>query len=115
MQEPGAPALRSTASFRLAAVVPTWNEEAHIEQALESLRRGGVDEVVVVDGGSTDGTVGRAAALADMVLEERGGLFRQLNQGGRRAGGAVLLLTALGSLWPAGRAGRSDPADVLRE
>jgi glycosyltransferase involved in cell wall biosynthesis len=75
----------------IAAVVPTLDEAAEIVPALESLRRGGVDEIVVVDGGSRDGTPEKAAPLADLVIEGRGGLSAQLNQGAARAASAVLL------------------------
>ncbi len=51
----------------LSALVTTKNEERTIRACLESLRW--ADEVVVVDSGSTDGTVAIARSIADRVLE----------------------------------------------
>ena len=51
----------------LSALVTTKNEEPSIRACLESLRW--ADEVVVVDSGSTDGTLAIARSIADRVLE----------------------------------------------
>jgi glycosyltransferase involved in cell wall biosynthesis len=51
----------------LSALVTTKNEERTLRACLESLRW--ADEVVVVDSGSTDGTVAIARSIADRVLE----------------------------------------------
>jgi glycosyltransferase involved in cell wall biosynthesis len=51
----------------LSVLVPTKNERAHIAACLASVRW--ADEVVVVDSGSTDGTLDVARATADRVLE----------------------------------------------
>ena len=65
--------------MKLSIVVPTLNEAegiaAHLE-ALAPLRQRGA-EVIVADGGSRDGTVERAAALADKVLTARRGRARR--------------------------------------
>lgn len=42
---------------KVSAVVPTYNNQATIQQCLTSLRFNGVDEVIVVDGGSRDDTL----------------------------------------------------------
>jgi len=51
----------------LSALVTTKNEERVIRACLESIRW--ADEVVVVDSGSTDGTLEIARSIADQVLE----------------------------------------------
>ena len=51
----------------LSVLVPTRDEIANIGACLESVRW--ADEVVVVDSGSTDGTLEAARAVADRVLE----------------------------------------------
>lgn len=51
----------------LSVLVPTKNEEPNIRACLDSVRW--ADEVVVVDSGSTDGTVAIARSIADRVLE----------------------------------------------
>ena len=53
----------------ISAVVITKNEEANLGRCLASLRPV-VREIVVVDSGSTDGTVTLARGLADRVLEQ---------------------------------------------
>jgi glycosyltransferase involved in cell wall biosynthesis len=51
----------------LSVLVPTKNEIANVRACLDSVRW--ADEVVVVDSGSTDGTLEAARAVADRVLE----------------------------------------------
>lgn len=51
----------------LSVLVPTKNEEPNIRAVLESVRF--AEEVVVVDSGSTDGTLPIARSMADRVLE----------------------------------------------
>lgn len=65
----------------VSAVVCTLDSARSIRACLESLRREGVGEIVVVDGGSKDGTRTIAEELADTVLEDPGqglGLARNL-------------------------------------
>jgi len=77
---------------RLSVIVPVLNEAASIGSTLQSLApaRAAGDEVLVVDGGSNDGTPERAAPLADRVLEASPGRARQMNAGARQAAGHVL-------------------------
>ncbi|HEX3111926.1 MAG TPA: glycosyltransferase family 2 protein [Candidatus Eisenbacteria bacterium] len=51
----------------LSVLVPTKNEEPNIRAVLESVRF--AEEVVVVDSGSTDGTLAIARSMANRVLE----------------------------------------------
>ncbi len=79
--------------MRLSVVVPVLDEARRIGALLETLgRMAGVDEIVVVDGGSRDGTldvVRRAPAVR--VLTAPRGRGTQLNAGARAARGDVLL------------------------
>ncbi len=78
---------------RLSVVIPALNEAAGIVaalQALAPLRRRG-HEVIVVDGGSADGTAQLAAGLCERVLEAPRGRARQMNAGARAASGEALL------------------------
>ena len=54
----------------LSIIIPTLNEASGIRAALEALQplRAAGHEVIVVDGGSSDGTPGLAAPLVDRVL-----------------------------------------------
>jgi len=78
---------------KLSIVMPVLDEVAEIETALSALapyRRRGV-EVIVVDGGSSDGTPERARVLADRVIVAPRGRSLQMNVGGAAARGDVLL------------------------
>ncbi|MGH7748471.1 MAG: glycosyltransferase family 2 protein [Candidatus Dormibacteria bacterium] len=59
------------AACRVVAVIPTLNEAGAIGPTIVALPRALVDLVVVVDGGSTDGTVEEARAAGAEVLTER--------------------------------------------
>ncbi len=74
-------------------VIPCLNEAAGIVAALahlQPLRARGV-ELIVADGGSTDGTLALAAPLADCVLTAPRGRALQMNAGAAAARGDVLL------------------------
>ena len=77
--------------MRLSVVIPTLNEEASIGRLLERLRAApGIHEVVVSDGGSTDGTAGRVRP-PDRVVAGEPGRGPQLRAGARAASGDALL------------------------
>lgn len=76
----------------LSIVIPTLNESDNLAATLaplQALRRRGC-EVIVVDGGSEDGTLRIAAPLADQVLTGPRGRARQMNAGARTARSDVL-------------------------
>jgi rSAM/selenodomain-associated transferase 2 len=78
---------------RLSVVVPALNEAPGIARCLQSaapLRARG-HEVIVVDGGSTDGTPALAAPLADRVIRAPRGRAAQMNAGAAAAAGDALL------------------------
>ena len=77
----------------LSIVVPVLNEAAGIAatlRALAPLRQRGA-EVIIVDGGSDDGTPQRAAPLADQLLVSPRGRARQMNAGAAQARAPLLL------------------------
>jgi len=79
---------------RVSAVVPAYNEAATLPETLDALHRAGcVDEVIVVDDGSTDGTADAARPYADRVLVhgENRGKGAALETGWRAARGDILL------------------------
>jgi len=89
---------------RLTVVVPALNEAAGIGRCLEGLAplRARGHEVIVVDGGSADGTRALAAPLADRVLEAPRGRARQMNAGAAAAAGDALLFLHADTLLPEG-------------
>jgi len=74
----------------LSIVVPVYNEEATIDGLLESLEALAGVEVVLVDGGSTDKTLERAASRA-RIVESAPARAVQMNAGAKVASGSVLL------------------------
>lgn len=88
--------------MHLSVVIPALNEAERIEATLRAVRVQSVPaEVIVVDGGSTDETVRRAAAHARVVHAEPGRAV-QMNAGAARAGGDVLLFLHADTLLPPG-------------
>lgn len=85
--------MRSTVSQTLSIVVPVRNEAKIIRgqlERLQSLRAAG-HELIVVDGGSTDGTLQMAQGLADGYLSSEPGRSGQMNLGAAEATGDILL------------------------
>ena len=78
---------------RISIVIPVLNEASRIVAtltALAPLRAQGA-ELIVVDGGSSDGTAALCKGLADAVLSAPRGRALQMNAAARAASGAVLL------------------------
>ena len=87
---------------RLSIVIPVLDEAAGIADTLAALapfRQRGV-EVIVVDGGSRDGTVALARPLADRVLSAPRGRAAQMNAGAAAASGDVLLFLHADTVLP---------------
>ena len=94
----------------VVAIIPVLNEAGAIGPTVASLPRAVVDLVLVVDGGSTDGTVAEAeAAGAEVLVERRAGYGRACALGAARAaalGASVLLFLDGDGADPAEEAGR---------
>jgi rSAM/selenodomain-associated transferase 2 len=77
----------------LSIIVPALDEAGGIGAALAALQplRARGAELIVVDGGSRDGTATLAAAHADAVLVAPRGRARQMNAGAAAAHGDILL------------------------
>jgi glycosyltransferase involved in cell wall biosynthesis len=85
---------------RVALVIPTLNEEEPIGAVIGAVPRDVVDEIIVVDSGSTDRTVERARAAGARVIEERQrGYGRACDAGARAARdcGVIVFLDGDGS------------------
>lgn len=108
------PAHAAPAATSLAVVIPALNEEAQIEAAVASAWEAGADEVIVADGGSTDGTRERAASVARVVAAPRG-RAAQMNAGAAATTSCVILFLHADSRLPRDAAAlvRSVLADPL--
>lgn len=92
----------------LSVIIPVLNEATQIAEvltALEPLRIRGC-EIIIVDGGSHDGTSGLAQPFADLVLAAPRGRGAQMNVGAAAARGEVLMFLHADTRLP-------DNADLL--
>ena len=73
--------------------MPILNEANGIEQTLYGLQpfRAEGHEVIIVDGGSRDGSVQLSIPIADRVITAQRGRSRQMNAGAEMANGDILL------------------------
>jgi len=78
---------------KLSIIVPALDEASGIAATLAALSplRARGHEVILADGGSTDGTPGLAAPLADKVIAAPRGRARQMNAGAAQASGDALV------------------------
>jgi rSAM/selenodomain-associated transferase 2 len=78
--------------MRLSVVIPALNEAAHIGDLLADLAPARVagSELILVDGGSTDGTLVLAAPGVDRMLASPRGRAIQMNAGAWAAAGDVI-------------------------
>ena len=103
--------------MRISVVIPSLDERESIADAVSSALPG-ASEVIVVDGGSTDGTPVVALAAGARVAYAPRGRARQMNAGARMATGEALVFLHADTTLPAGYADRvrealATPAVVL--
>ena len=92
-----------TASVHISIITPVLNEAERIAPCLNRLRawRRAGHELIVVDGGSSDGSAALARPLADQVLEAPPCRALQLRAGSAAASGALLLFLHVDTELPA--------------
>ena len=76
---------------RISVIAPVVNEQEQLAATLSHLHLGPGDELIVVDGGSTDRTLDIARQFTPQVLSSPPGRARQMNVGAARASGDILL------------------------
>jgi rSAM/selenodomain-associated transferase 2 len=99
----------------ISVVIPTFNEAEALEETIRRVRAvPEVEEIIVVDGGSRDGTGELAARLGCRVLASPPGRGRQMRLGAAQARSDVVLLLHADTWLPpeAGRAILSSLRDV---
>ena len=92
--------VRDPPALSISVIIPMLNEEAVIGGSVRSARE--ADEVIVVDGGSTDRGRAVAEASGAKVLRSTKGRGRQLSAGADLAAGEVLLFLHADTVLPAG-------------
>src|SRR3989339_1949057 len=86
--------------MKISVIIPTLNEESHIEKTLQSvIKQEGDCELYVVDGGSTDNTVAIAKRYTTVINSKRGRAV-QMNAGARLCTGDILLFLHADTLLP---------------
>lgn len=78
-------------SIPISVIIPALNEADNIRRTLLPLTRKDGVEVIVVDGGSHDGTADLAAALGAKVLTTLPSKAKQMNVGADAASGKILI------------------------
>ena len=97
--------------MRLSIVMPVFDEATEIDAALAALAplRADGHQLLVVDGGSRDGTLSQCAGRADEVLHAPRGRASQMNAGAAHAQGDVLLFLHVDTRLP------NDAAAVIEQ
>ncbi|GCL36965.1 glycosyl transferase family protein [Sphaerospermopsis reniformis] len=87
---------------RISIIIPTLNEANNIKAAITSTQSSTNVEVIVVDGGSNDGTPTIAQFLGATVISSAPGRAIQMNTGAAIASGEILLFLHADTLLPQG-------------
>lgn len=87
---------------RISIVIPAFNEAEAIAGTLQAARRGTNVEIIVIDGGSGDGTAETARACGAKVVQSGRGRARQMNAGAAAATGGLLLFVHADTRLPDG-------------
>jgi glycosyltransferase involved in cell wall biosynthesis len=91
----------------VAAIVIAWNEAEALRLILPELPRDAIDELIVVDGGSTDGTPDVAAALEATVIQQPGRGYGDACWAGAQEASADILVYLDGDY-------ADDPSEFMR-
>jgi rSAM/selenodomain-associated transferase 2 len=75
----------------ISIIIPALNEESVLPATLESTRSSRPHEVILVDGGSVDGTQKVATRYGAKILLSAAGRAREMNRGAAAASGSVFL------------------------
>ena len=75
----------------ISIIIPTLNEAKNLAATLVSTESRADVEIMVVDGGSSDGTIEVAKSFGVRLLTTSAGRARQANAGGLAAGGEILV------------------------
>jgi rSAM/selenodomain-associated transferase 2/rSAM/selenodomain-associated transferase 1 len=95
-------ALKPSPAQKISIIIPALNEAATIARTVSHLTGGEHLKVIVVDGGSTDGTAELAASQGVKVIHSKPGKAVQMNAGAAAAVGDILVFLHADTLLPGG-------------
>ncbi|MBD2292892.1 TIGR04283 family arsenosugar biosynthesis glycosyltransferase [Anabaena sphaerica FACHB-251] len=103
---------------RISIIIPTLNEANNLKAAISSTQPSNNVEVIVVDGGSNDGTPSVAQFLGATVISSAPGRAIQMNTGAAIASGEILLFLHADTRLPTGfdamiRTALQQPATIV--
>ncbi len=75
----------------ISVIMPVLNEAKDLRSCLEKLHLSKDEELIVVDGGSSDDTMAVAAQFTDKVYRTKTGRANVMNHGSQKAAGDLLL------------------------
>jgi len=79
--------------MEISVIVPTLNEAGSIEKVLNEIDKQNIDEILIIDGHSTDGTVELVKKLGyRLVFQEGRGLGKAIEKGIRCTKGEVIVI-----------------------
>ncbi len=84
----------------VSIIIPTLNEESSLAATINMAQQSERIEIIVVDGGSSDHTLGIAHSLRVKVVCSKAGRAGQMNAGAREARGNILLFLHADTLLP---------------
>jgi rSAM/selenodomain-associated transferase 2 len=87
--------------MRISVIIPVLNEARTLASTVAALRPLKPDELLIVDGGSTDGTKEICKQLQERVISSERGRAGQMNVGAKHARGDVLLFLHADTRLPA--------------
>jgi len=96
-------------AVKISVIIPALNEAENLARLLPLLRGGGIHEIIVSDGGSSDETLAIASAHGARTIEGERGRARQMNAAAALATGEYLLFLHADTDPPEGF------ADLIRE
>jgi len=79
--------------MKVSVIVPTLNEAGNIEKVLQGIAKQDVNEILIVDGHSTDGTIEIVKNMGyNILLQEKKGLGYAVRQGVANTKGDIIIV-----------------------